>query len=73
MIGRDPITIHYTVDGEGAEQTVYGTVVTEQPAGELAPSSGGLADGAGVSSAPAPGIGLLAQGIAMTGICCPER
>lgn len=42
MIGRDPITIHYTVDGEGAEQTVYGTVVTEQPAGELAPFSGGL-------------------------------
>ncbi|MEZ5202730.1 MAG: hypothetical protein R2742_16175 [Micropruina glycogenica] len=39
MIGRDPITIHYRDDGEDAEQTVYGTIVTEQT-GELSPFGG---------------------------------
>ena len=42
MIGRDRITIHYTRDGEDADQVVYGTVVTEQSAGELVPFSTAL-------------------------------
>jgi hypothetical protein len=42
VIHRDRITVHSKRDGQDVEQVVYGTVVTEEAAGELTQFGAGL-------------------------------